>query len=237
MARERKSISKEWLQNLGINNVTEDGKVFYKGKELHQYTATCKHKHGKDKKYPVLVIYDPELFKRQKEADSKFKTGQMSLLVSRIVYAWFNDICPAEYDVDHIDNNPFNNSITNLQLLTRKENLARRLQRNQYNCHLTDEEILYYSDQCNQYRGMIQNCRLDIEEDKKQLKLIQKDLNYYIQLCKDTKSYKLNQIIKDDYTNRINEVKAKLELHRDHWHQWCKKFEEFKTNFHNEHSK
>lgn len=29
-------------------------------------------------------------------------------------------------DVDHIDNNPFNNNISNLQLLTRKENLDKR---------------------------------------------------------------------------------------------------------------
>lgn len=57
----------------------------------------------------------------------------------RLVYAWFKDDIPAKYDVDHIDGDTMNNSLDNLQLLTRKENLAKRT--------LTQTEImnLYYS--------------------------------------------------------------------------------------------
>ncbi len=57
----------------------------------------------------------------------------------RLVYAWFKDDIPAKYDVDHIDGDTMNNSLDNLQLLTRKENLAKRT--------LTQSEImnLYYS--------------------------------------------------------------------------------------------
>ena len=44
----------------------------------------------------------------------------------RLVYAWFIDDIPEKYDVDHIDGDTMNNSLDNLQLLTRKENLAKR---------------------------------------------------------------------------------------------------------------
>ena len=44
----------------------------------------------------------------------------------RLLYAWYIGYVPANLDVDHIDNNSLNNDLSNLQLLTRKENLAKR---------------------------------------------------------------------------------------------------------------
>lgn len=44
----------------------------------------------------------------------------------RFIYIWYNGEIPAGYDIDHIDNNSLNNDISNLRLLTRKENLAKR---------------------------------------------------------------------------------------------------------------
>ena len=44
----------------------------------------------------------------------------------RFIYIWYKGSIPAGYDVDHIDNDSLNNDISNLQLLTRKENLAKR---------------------------------------------------------------------------------------------------------------
>ena len=45
-----------------------------------------------------------------------------SYLVSRFVYECFKDNIPDDKEVDHIDNNKYNNKIDNLQLLTHKEN-------------------------------------------------------------------------------------------------------------------
>lgn len=47
------------------------------------------------------------------------------LYVHRIVFAMFNDL-PDGYEVDHIDGNNQNNSITNLRLATRTQNTSNR---------------------------------------------------------------------------------------------------------------
>ena len=227
----RKEITKEWLQSLGFTNVTKDGKVFYKNKECKFYDAVSKHKHGKDKKYPVIMIYDPKLFQEQRRTNYKYKTGQLSILLSRVVYAWFNEVCPSEYDVDHIDNNPYNNDISNLQLLTRKENLARRMQRNQHTCHLTDEELKYFNEQKFNYKQMIQQERNKIEDLKEEIKKLESDLNYYTQVCKNIDDYKLYKEVKEDYVNRIAEKKDILKRYKEDWHSWCNKFKEFKTTY------
>ena len=44
------------------------------------------------------------------------------ILWHRLVYEFFNDKIPEGMDVDHKDNNPTNNKIDNLQLLSHKDN-------------------------------------------------------------------------------------------------------------------
>ncbi|MBR2493790.1 MAG: HNH endonuclease [Paludibacteraceae bacterium] len=56
------------------------------------------------------------------------------LSLSKFLYAWFKGEVPEGYVVDHIDNNHFNNSISNLQLLTIKDNLAKRYTDNNCPC-------------------------------------------------------------------------------------------------------
>ena len=45
-----------------------------------------------------------------------------AFLVHRLVWVAFNGVIPQGYQIDHIDNNPQNNRLQNLQLLTRSEN-------------------------------------------------------------------------------------------------------------------
>lgn len=120
----RRTVTRDQLEELGITDVKEDGTVYgiRKGVErvISPIVITAKHKYGKDMKYPAIEFYD-----------SKTKK-QFNIILSRLVFAWFHGLCPNYSDVDHIDNDPFNNSIDNLQLLTRKQNINKRPPCNQY---------------------------------------------------------------------------------------------------------
>ena len=132
---QRKTIHKDWLKSLGITEVTDDGRIFKGDMELSQVIVTGKHKYGTDKHYKKISIYDPDYYLEQKARNCRFQSGIRTLLVSRVVFAWKWGVCPGDRDVDHIDNNPFNNHYTNLQLLTRKENLEKRAKTRQEIAH------------------------------------------------------------------------------------------------------
>lgn len=141
-----KGLTKQDLINWGITVEEQDGK--YVITRVAMQTGFCRnlvkrelvfrevkrvHKYGKDKSYLATII----------SVDGKAK----SLLLSRVLYAWFKGDIPDGYDVDHIDNNSMNNSLDNLQLLTREENLKKRgLGRNQHNVDWSEDKIRTYRD-------------------------------------------------------------------------------------------
>lgn len=122
-----KELTKEYLQELGFIKVYNwfgtwhiyrywyktDGKT-KELKLINVRNAKCRHKFTQDKYYPIISF-------------SIGHSRNKSLTLSKFLYAWFKGTVPAGYDVDHIDNDPFNNDLDNLQLLTRKENIAKRL--------------------------------------------------------------------------------------------------------------
>ena len=106
-----KLLTRQMLNDWGIIiNQTGDNQydVFYKGRLLTQKVGGKEHKYGQTKYYVGIV----------------FNGRPWSF--ARVLYAYFNGEAPAEMDVDHIDNDPFNNRLDNLQLLTRRENLIKR---------------------------------------------------------------------------------------------------------------
>lgn len=125
MKKTRRNIAatatKEYLKKLGVEYVSPDGKtVIVKGEVAKQLEITS----GK-KKYLTIRLYDPELRMQVPKEERISSTGQISLGVHVINYIWQHDTTTNGLDVDHVDNDPFNNDISNLQLLTRRDNLAK----------------------------------------------------------------------------------------------------------------
>lgn len=73
---------------------------------------TTKHKYGKDMTYKAIVV----------KIDGKPNT----ITLQNIVWVWCKGKIKPKHDIDHIDDDPMNNSIDNLQMISRKENLNKR---------------------------------------------------------------------------------------------------------------
>ena len=165
-------LTKEKLISLGITDVKEDGTIYNKNGVKSTYIVTGKHKYGQDREYPVILLTD--YFKpKRKDCRGWLSHPQTNVLVSNVVWVWFNGQIPQGYDIDHIDNNPLNNKLSNLQLLTRKENLAKRgCGRNQYNYYMTDEEILAKRKEKQELVAKKRELRKTIRESKNKIKEI-----------------------------------------------------------------
>lgn len=132
-----KELTKEKLVELGVTKVTKDGTVYMGDKIKRFIIATCRHANGNDKHYPCIQFYDKSV-KKYYEHPYKVKDGTnrttkwytyktISIPVGRLVLAWFNGSIASNMDADHIDNDPFNNRLSNLRAISRRKNLAKRL--------------------------------------------------------------------------------------------------------------
>lgn len=117
----------EWLQNNKItvsveaNNETGMWEVHVwqihrsgHVEELKQAINVKHHPYGKDCIYSLVFPWDYEHSKRA------------TMTLQRIVYLYFKGDIPAGYDIDHIDGDSLNNLPSNLQAISRKDNLAKR---------------------------------------------------------------------------------------------------------------
>lgn len=141
MAKKKKPFpaptTKAELIRLGVTDVTRDGKVYVKGKRKTISVMKCQHKYGTNRNYPYIALADMEAPKVTCTAYYATKDGKKhpykswrykTILVplSRCVYVWHVEDIPAGMDCDHINGDPFDNRVENLQIITRKENLLKR---------------------------------------------------------------------------------------------------------------
>ena len=135
-------LSKEDLINLGITNICKhDDEIgwlifgYFKGQEI--YHIDIKLIQGKKKKNGNTRDYYGITYK-----------GKILSLAS-ILYAWFIGPIEPGYVVDHIDNNNRNNDLSNLQLLTRGQNVKKEsTYRNQF-INSDEDALKYYQKKLN----------------------------------------------------------------------------------------
>ena len=112
-----KHLTRDYLEYLGITEVSEDGTKIMKGdKELSQHF---------DGRYLLITLYDPEIRQACTTELRTNATGQIHFGVHRIVYCWYNRIIPEGMVIDHRNSNKIDNRLQNLQPLTPKANLAK----------------------------------------------------------------------------------------------------------------
>ena len=126
-------LTREMLEDMGFTSVVWDdeskeywiNRYWYASgradtklprKKVHKRIKTiilkAKRKYVQDNFYPgISFSYDGH---------------NMCLSLSKFLYAWFKGEVPEGYVVDHIDNNHFNNTLDNLQLLTVADNNKKR---------------------------------------------------------------------------------------------------------------
>ena len=101
-------INRYWYKVGNLNTKTH--------KRVKISIIKAKRKYTKGKEYPAIVF--------------SYNNKTVSIPLGRLIYCWFVGDIPYNMDIDHINNNPFDNTIENLQLLTREENLAKRFSDN-----------------------------------------------------------------------------------------------------------
>ena len=132
-----RALTKEYLLNHGVKEITEDCKVtFNNGRVLEKEEDFSKNKQG----YLTFIVSDLDengnRIKRPVKRRSKY-TGKIyntyiykvrTICLHRAMFAWFNNEVPEGYIVDHITNKHetlADNKLENLQLLTPRDNLIK----------------------------------------------------------------------------------------------------------------
>lgn len=162
MARYAKRLTKEDLMRGGITNITEDGRIFKGDKEIKPsigyaggYLAVWIYEfdsEGNKIKVPIT-----RKFKDHRKLTDTYNYKQRTIGLHRAMWAWHHGEVPEGYVVDHINNKHTNIEdyhISNLQLLTQKENVAkeRPMSTRKLKCKLNKPRS-YYEDKLSKYEA------------------------------------------------------------------------------------
>ena len=176
-------LTRDYLEYLGITNVTEDGRVFKGETELTQVS---------DGRYLLVQLYDPALrltvpFEKR---HNNTHYGQFTIGVHRIVYAWYNQIIPTGMVIDHIDNNKTNNNLHNLRIVTPSENISKdrpKANKTVMKCKLNKDRS-FYEAKLNEYLALYKEAK-----EKKDQTAIHKWRTYVSQYRARLRYYDLNK--------------------------------------------
>lgn len=230
-----KTLTRDYLEYLGVTNVTEDARVFSGEKELKPVIP----KNGKG--YWNIQFYDPAIRQATPPELRTSSTGEFPLGLHRIVYVWYNRIQPHGMVVDHIDECKTNNHLSNLQLTTSRENIlksrvARGLDINrQMKCKLNKPRS-FYEDKLSKYTVLYEKAKeegnaTEAHKQRSNVSNARAKLNYYdahldeaLQLQQGIETNELIRASKDARSANIAQLKAlaskaKARGHKRQWHQ------------------
>ena len=158
-------LTKEYLMKLGITDVTPDGLHIYKGsEELAQYIPKAKNV---KRRYFRVALYDPELRQATPKEERTSATGKVIIPAHVINYVWNKGPRKSGLVCDHIDNNPLNNHIDNLQLISQRENVMKDCKEStkELKCKL-DRPLSYYEDKLSYYEDLYQKAVKDGNQEE-----------------------------------------------------------------------
>lgn len=155
-----KALTRQYLEKVGITEITQDGNHIYKGDLEVSPTV------GKDG-YLRICLYDKELYDVLHPITKKRNAGSVVCSVHRAVYAWFKGSVDEHYVVDHIDNDKTNNNLDNLQLLTPSENVWKGRPHNisTIKCNL-NKPLSFYEDKLETYKAKYEQAKLAKDANK-----------------------------------------------------------------------
>ena len=144
MRKQNSELTKAMLLEWGIDSIewSEEAntwlidRFWYKNKSKNKRhvaikigKSICKHKYTKNKEYPTVTF--------------SYKNQGKCIPLARVIYVWFVEDIEEGMVIDHIDNNPFNNKVENLQKLTPEANLKKRFEDNPNALHNQCRTELY----------------------------------------------------------------------------------------------
>lgn len=157
-------ISKDYLKKLGIEYVSTDGKVVVKNGKIAKININKKAK----RPYGVVSLYDPDIRAAIPVEERAATSGQFTLGIHVINYVWNTGITkPEGMVIDHIDNDPLNNNISNLQMITQCENVSKgrtNWRTYQLKCKMNKPRS-FYEEKLRKYTEMLEQAKRDHDED------------------------------------------------------------------------
>lgn len=148
-----KHLTRDYLEYLGITEVSEDGTKIMKGdKELSQHF---------DGRYLLITLYDPAIRQACPMEERTNATGQIHFGVHRIVYCWYNRIIPEGMVIDHQNNNKTDNRLQNLKPLTPKQNVTKERPEStkQIKC-MMNKPRSFYEEKLKRYEELYESAKL-----------------------------------------------------------------------------
>lgn len=123
-----KKLTREYLEALGIQNVTEDGKVY--GKIYKEDNHLLVPKINNSGQWIIVrPAIDKEGNRIKQYIDPKrphyFVYKNTSIPLPRLIYAWFKGEAPAKMVVSNKNKDKSDNRLCNLELITNKESKAK----------------------------------------------------------------------------------------------------------------